>query len=203
MEKKILYICLIVISAYSIYQNVKYKSHQQKDDFLIALKECIEVEDSCKGKVIDNIKISNYSGKEDYLDNILSHYNSEYFLVIISSIESCSTCREQTLNLWSELCKKNKGLPILLIVAEQDQLSKKDRKQIYFNIKGLHIEIPFYFDHESILLDYLNVTPYQTPLSIILNHHKKIIAIDKASEFTKERTVNFKKFFTALNSSGG
>ena len=203
MEKKILYICLIAISAYSIYQNVKYKSYKYKNDFLIALKECIEIEDYSKGKVIDNIKISNYNGKEDFLDNILTQYNSDYFLIIVSSIESCSTCREQTLKMWNELYKKNRNIPILLIVAEQEQLSKKDRKQIYFNIKGLHIEIPFYFDHDSILLDYLNVTPYQTPLSIILTHHKKIIAIDKASELTKERTVNFKKFFIELNSNGG
>ncbi|UCH95157.1 MAG: hypothetical protein JSV88_33610, partial [Candidatus Aminicenantes bacterium] len=171
MEKKILYVCLIVICAYTIFQNIKYNSMQYKNNFLVALKECIEVEDSCKGKVIENIKITNYNDKEDYLYNILSEYGTDYFLVIISSIESCSTCREHTLNIWYDLYNKDKGLPILLIVAEQDELSKKKKRQIKANIKGLHIEIPFYFDNESLLLDYLNVTPYQTPLSIILDHN--------------------------------
>jgi hypothetical protein len=202
MERRILYILLIIISAYSIYQKINYNSKQHENNYVMALKECTEVEDSCKGKVIDNIKISNYNDNENYLYDILSEYSVEYYLVIISSIEVCSTCREHTLNTWNDLYKKNRHMPILFIVSELDEIDKNFARQIKANIKGLHIEIPFYFDSESILLDLLSITPYQTPLSIILSHDKKIIAVDKASEFTKERTLKFREFFLALNSYG-
>jgi hypothetical protein len=203
MEKKILYICLIIISAYSIYQKVNYNSKKYIFDSLISLKECIELEDLFKGKVIDNIKISKYNDKENYLYNILSEFSTEYYLIIISSIEACSTCKEQILNMWNDLYKKNKNIPILLIVSEQEELTKDEIRQIHASIKGLKIEIPFYFDHESILLDNIGVSPYHTPISIILTHDKKIIAIDRASEYTKKRTMNLKEFFLLLNSNGG
>ena len=63
---------------------------------------------------------------------------------------------------------------------------------------GLNLEFPFYFDQDSILLGDLGVTPYQTPLSLLLTRDGKIIAIDKAIEFSKERTTGFKDFFLAL-----
>ena len=201
MEKKILYVCLIIISAYSIYQKLDYNSKINACNSLIAFKECIEMEESFKGKVIENIKLSKYNEKEKYLYNILSEFGTEYYLVIISSIKSCSTCKEKTLNLWNDLFKKGHNMPILLIVSEED-LTKDEMREIHANLKGLKIDIPFYFDHESILLYNLGVSPYHTPLSIILTHDKKIIAIDRASEFIKNRIMKLKEFFLLLNSNG-
>lgn len=208
MEKKILYICIIIISFYSIYQKITYNSQarvfeqiHQQNGTLMVLKRNLEIEDLCKGRVMDNIKMTTAEGKEEYLYNILSEYSTVHYLLVISSIKACSNCREQTLKIWNEVYRKNKDTPILFIVAEDGEIEKSSIRLIKASVKGLDIDIPFYLDHESNLLSCLGVTPYQTPLSIILNHDKKIIAVDKASELTGERTIAFKDFFISLNSN--
>lgn len=208
MEKKILYICIIIISAYCIYQKISFNSqvranseNQQINYPLLALKDGVEIEDSCKGRMIDDIKITTTEGKEDYLYNTLSEYSDGYYLLVISSIKACSNCREQILKIWNEVYREKKDTPILFIVTEDRDIKKSSIRQIKASIKGLDIDIPFYLDHESNLLGFFGVTPYQTPLSVILDHNKKVIAVDKASELTGERTIAFKNFFLSLNAS--
>ncbi|HLP46565.1 MAG TPA: hypothetical protein VK469_11480 [Candidatus Kapabacteria bacterium] len=207
MEKKILYICIILISAYSIYQKISYNSQsqiltqmQKDNNSFKALKESIQVEDLLKGKIIANIKLFEHNDRENFLYDILSNYDSDYYLVIISSIEACSTCREKTLNIWNDLYKKDKNIPIILIISEPDEINKNDRRRIRASINGLNISIPYYFDIESRLLDNLDVNPYQTPLSIILSHNKKIIAVNNANEYTIDRTLGLKKLFMSMQS---
>jgi len=203
MEKKILYILLIIISAYAIYQNISHRKIQYKNKSFWALKEMVDLENLCKGKIVADIKISNFDGKKSTLYNILSTYNSEYFLVIISSIKTCSACRESVLKMWNDFFKKNKNMGILIIITEEECLNKIEKRQIEASIRSLNIEIPYYFDYESLLLNMLGIGPYQTPLSLILTHDKKIIAVDKTNALTEDRTIDFKKFFILLNSPGG
>jgi len=208
MEKKILYICIILISAYCIYQKISYNSKSQMfsqmqldGSSFKALKECIDIEDQCKGKSVSNIKLSDSNDREYYFYDVLANYATEYYLVIISSIEACSTCRDKTLKIWNDLYKTDKNMPVILIISEQEELSTSDRRLIKASINGLNNSIPYYFDKESDLLGYLGVSPYQTPLSIILTHDKKIIALNKASEHTTERTLILKKLFISINSN--
>jgi hypothetical protein len=203
MEKKILYILIIILSAYTIYINISHRALQDKNNSCLALKEYVELEGLCKGKVVDNIKISNSEGQENRLYTILSAYNSEYFLVIISSIKTCSTCREKALNIWDNFYKKNKNVGIVIIITEEDQLSKKEKRQITASIKALNIEAPYYFDDESILFTSIDITPTQTPLALILSHDKKIIAVASTHAHAADRTTDFIKFFISLNSPGG
>ena len=203
MEKKILYIFLIIISAYVIYQNISHRRLQYKNNYYWTLKEMVDLENSCRGNVLADIKVSNFADKKSTLYEILSGYKSEYFLVIISSIKTCSACRESVLKMWNDFFKKNKNMGILLIITEEECLNKIEKRQIEASIRSLNIEIPYYFDYESLLLNMLGIGPYQTPLSLILTHDKKIIAVDKTNELTEERTIDFKKFFILLNSPGG
>ncbi|HLP62545.1 MAG TPA: hypothetical protein VK186_27145 [Candidatus Deferrimicrobium sp.] len=173
---------------------------QKDNNSFKALKESIQVEDLLKGKIIANIKLFEHNDRENFLYDILSNYDSDYYLVIISSIEACSTCREKTLNIWNDLYKKDKNIPIILIISEPDEINKNDRRRIRASINGLNISIPYYFDIESRLLDNLDVNPYQTPLSIILSHNKKIIAVNNANEYTIDRTLGLKKLFMSMQS---
>lgn len=203
IKKTILYVCLIIISAYSIYQKFYYNSKINVCNSLIAFKECIEIEESFKGKVIDNIKLSKYNDEEKYLYNILSEFGTEYYLVIISSIKACTTCKEEILNIWNDFFKKRQDIPIILIVSEEEGLTKDEIRQLHASLKGMKIDIPFYFDLESILLNNLNISPYNTPLSIVMTHDKKIIAVDRANAYTKDRVLKLKEFFLFLISDGG
>ncbi len=105
--------------------------------------------------------------------------------------------------MWNDFFKKNKNMGILLIITEEECLNKIEKRQIEASIRSLNIEIPYYFDYESLLLNMLGIGPYQTPLSLILTHDKKIIAVDKTNELTEDRAVDFKRFFILLNSPGG
>jgi hypothetical protein len=198
-----LYIFLIIISAYSIYQNISHRRFQYKNNDFWALKEMVDLENLCKGKVVDDIKVSNFADKESTLYKILSEYNSEYFLVIIISIKTCSACRESVLKMWNDFYKKNKNMGIIIIITEEDQLNKKEKRQIKASINALNIEIPYYCDDESILFANTGITPNQTPIAFILTHDKKIIAVDRTHAFADVRTTDFINFFMLLNSPGG
>jgi len=203
MEKKILYFLLIIMSIYVIYLNISHRNLKFKNNYFGTLKEMVDLENICKGKVLDDIKVSNFNDKETTLYKILSEYNSEYFLIIISSIKTCSACRESVLKMWNDFYKENNNLGILIIITEEECLNKIEKRQIEAGIKTLNIDIPYYFDYESHLLNKLEIGSYQTPLSLILTHDKKIITVDKTNPLTEERSIYFKKFFILLNSPGG
>lgn len=200
MEKKILYICVILLSLYVIYLNLTPTRNQKLNLYNQVLKECIDIEDANKGKTITNTNLFDAENNLNQLHNVLDTHSSEYFLIIVTSLETCNKCREQILELWNSFYKQEKDIPIFLIISEEKRLTREDRRKIKANLRGLKVEIPFFVEQETLLLNDFSVSTVQTPLSVILSHDKKIIAIDKASELTKVRSLKFRDYFHKLNS---
>ncbi len=204
MKKNLIYLLLAILSACCIYQRIEYKRKVQgiiesKDKLIVSLKESTRLENLCKGETVRNVRLSDYESNQEYLYDIISRKTGEYYLVVITSLKSCSTCREQALKVWNEMFLKNKDYPIMLIVAEDEKITRDDKRKAKASLRGLRVELPVYFDDEAELLDSLWVTEYETPISVILGKNNKIIAVDKASQDTKKRTMDFKSFFVKLN----
>lgn len=198
MEKKILYLLVIVLSAYTIYMNVNPLSNQKKIVYGNVLKVSAGIEDLNRGRTFLNVNLIDHNNNEVELHSIISNYSSEYCIAIVSSLRTCSLCREQILNMWNQLYKKDNTIPMFLIISESEPMSREELRKAKASIFGLKIEIPFYIEKDSALLNDFGVSDNQTPLSVILSHDKKIIAIDRATQISIERSQKFRDFFMLL-----
>lgn len=192
---------MILLSAYLIYLNLNPKREQNQDFYGKESMDFIEIEHANRGKILYNTNVFNKKNEENQLHDILSQYPTEYYLVIVTSLNTCSTCRDQLLKIWNQLYKTEKSLPIILVIAETEKISKDDRRKIKASMSGMEIEIPYYTSSEPGFLNELGVTVHQTPLSIVVSKDKKIIAIDRATQSSIERSLKFKDFFMLLNYS--
>jgi hypothetical protein len=172
----------------------------QEQNFSIQiLKESVAIEGGNRGKTLVNSTIIDSEHNDVQLHEIFSHFTSEYSLLIVTSLKTCSLCREQLLEMWNELYKTERSLPIFLLIAEEEGVSKSGRRGVKASMSRLNIEIPFYIEKEPVLLNELGVTANQTPLSIIVSRDKKIIAIDRATQVFPDSSLKFKDFFLQLN----
>lgn len=201
MEKKLLYTLVIILSAFVIYLTLNSQHEQNQNIYGKESKGSVQIEFANRGKVLHNVRLIDKENKETQLHDILSQYPTKYYLVIVTSLNTCSTCRDQLLHMWNQLYITKNSQPILLIIAETEKISKDDWRKVKASMSGMEIEIPYYTLKEPGLLNELGVTDHQTPLSIIVSHNKKIIAVDRVIQNSTESSLNFKNFFMQLNDS--
>lgn len=207
-----LVIALLILSIISIhlYHNKKFKLLNQylqdvtnKYSRLDELKKSIDLEELLSGRDLVDMVIVDKQSQESTLHNVLDSTPNMLSLVILTSFESCSTCRDQALRVWNSVFKENGNLSMIILVAEDRELNKSDLRKIKAYLIGLDIKIPYFVSTDSLIFADLGVLPEQTPLSLIVNRDKTIISANQAGESTMERVVNFSKLFKTLNVKGG
>ncbi|MCK4760586.1 MAG: hypothetical protein KAW12_00205 [Candidatus Aminicenantes bacterium] len=201
MKNKIVYLLSTVILIYCVFLKISYnrkiKSFEKPLVAFNTIKNCIEIEERIKGKFPD-LRIKGPDRKEIFLYDRLDREFDNFYVLVITSLETCSTCREQTLKIWDDIYKKDNETPIILIISEDREIKKGDTRKTSAYLKGSGIQLPNYLDSDSILLGAFGVTPNQTPLSLIVRRDKKIIAANKTRELTVDRTIRFKNLFLSL-----
>lgn len=102
------YIIKIKVNFNSLFNNIK-KSNEKNSIEIVELREMkknIEFEERMKGKELVKISVLDKNKQKKILRNVLKKKLNDYGLIILSSFESCSSCRDQTLKIWNDLFKK-------------------------------------------------------------------------------------------------
>jgi hypothetical protein len=183
--------------------NIYLENVVTKYSNLDELKNSIELEEMLNDRNLINPVVVDKENRETTLHNVLDSTPNIYDLVILISLESCSTCRDQTLKVWNDVFEENSNLSIIILVAEDRELNKSDLRKVKAYMIGMDMKIPYYLSADPLLYADLGVTPKQTPLSLIVNNEKTIILANQAGESTLDRVSNFSKLFESLNAKGG
>ncbi len=210
MEKKILYSIIIVLIAYStslklnfnkkmdvINKDLKKVKENYSDSY--DLMKSIRIEEDLRGKNLDEIIMLDYKDQISTLDDIFGKGFGTYNLIMLTSFESCSTCRDQVLKTWSSLYDRGANKSNIILFAEERELNSSDVRKVSAYLKGMYVKIPFYLNVDSTLFSKLEISPEQTPLFLIVDGNKKIVSVNHFSESTMKRVVKFLDFFKSLD----
>jgi hypothetical protein len=167
------------------------------------LKRCIDTEVKLNGSFLHDVVILDNQNQENSLYNILDKTSMMYSLVLLTSLESCSTCRDQALKVWNDIVEENSDLSIIILIAEDRELDKSDLRKVKAYMRGMNIKLPFLLSTDSQLFSHLGISPTQTPISLVVNRDKTIISSNRSSEATLERVTYFSELFKSLNIKGG
>jgi len=134
----------------------------------------------------------------DNEDNLTSLYHEinrqeKYTLVILTSIASCSSCRDEELVSWNKNFELNTKMPLILIASEMDLIDATKRRQLRVMLHSMRIKIPLFFDKESQILHAFGLEPSQTPIAMIVDNQGRVINASRPTEVTGVLNENFKE----------
>lgn len=204
---------IVLLAVYVVFIKVNYSSkvniinqNLKKNSMIYSnlaeLEKCLEIEEKIRGSELSDATIIDSKNQKNTLYDVLSKDSRSYHLILLTSFESCSTCRDQTIKNWNRMFEENSDLAIIILFSENKDLNNTDLRKTKAYLKGMDIKIPFFINVDSSLLSQFGLLPEETPLSLIIDRDKKVISVNRSSELTIKRALRFSHFFKSLNYRG-
>lgn len=142
------------------------------------------------------------------LENIIGEYDSrnqfkevQYYVVFVSAFSSCSLCRDDEIRLWKSYLDQTRIEIRIVGIVPENISNDKQKSAIQRQLQAYRLNFPWFFDRSQILLNYLNLSPEQTPIVFLVNSDDIILLAHQAVPYHTIKTKRFHRMLTRLLAS--